>query len=304
MTEPGALAAGSEDRFVEDLHGVVVRQLEADKLVLPALPAVVIKAVALLRSSDPDLAAVARVLEPDPVVTARVLRLANSAALRGRQQVTTIAHAVTRIGGRQLSALLVELSTQRVFASVDPAINRACRQLWEHSLAVALLARSIAQLIEWAGTPAGAEAPETAYTAGLLHDVGKPVLAGLLLDAEKRLRGKQTSSWINPERWIRIVTESQRRVGLALARSWELPDPVVDAIAHAHAYVPGDPLTVGNVVVLANALTKREGLYMGPVAAAAVQDEIEHGRTLFLLSTDTVAQLCAGLAERVKARLA
>lgn len=303
MTSSEGHAEATADRLLDDLQHAVLRKLDEDALVLPALPAVVVKAMGMLRAGDADLRAVARVIEPDPVATARILRLANSAAFRSAQPISTLALAIARIGARETASVLIELSAHRVFASHDPAINRACRLLWEHSVATGLLARSIAGQVDWAGTSAGSDAPETAYVGGLLHDVGKPVLAGLLLEAEKRLRGKQTPGWLTLDRWMRVVSASHRRVGLALAKAWDLPYDVVAAIEGAATYDGEDGMTVGNVVVLANALAKRERLYAGTVDLNVVEAEIEHGRTLFLLSSDTIAKLCEGLADRVKLRL-
>lgn len=292
-----------DGNLLEQLQGAILVQVAEDRIVLPALPGVVVKALGLLRQPDFDLAAVARALEPDPGVAAGLLRLVNSAAFRGSQATSTILQAVTRLGAHELRTFLLEMSAQRVFASQDPAINKACRRLWEHAVGAALLARGIAEQMDWRGTEAGEDAPETAYLVGLLHDVGKPVMAGLLLDAEKRLRGKQTRSWLTPEIWIQLVAGSHRALGLAVARRWQLPAPVIAGMESAAAYDVNVPLTVANVVVLANALAKREGLCVGEIDADAIAEQVEIGRTVFLLSNETVTQICADLSERVKGRL-
>src|SRR5207245_1726313 len=122
-------------------------------------------------------------------------------------------------GLEKLRTLLVEFSTHKVFESKDPRIANACRDLWEHSLAVASLARDILALGGNGGEP------DVAYIAGLLHDVGKPVVASLLLEAERMvfggLAGKASAGWIESADWISVIQSTHRRVGVALAEKWD-----------------------------------------------------------------------------------
>src|SRR6185369_16686757 len=151
------------------------------------MPLVVSKCLALL--DDPDLALgdVARLIETDPVLAARVVRMANLAA-PASPTVRSLTDAVIRLGLEDLRVFLLETAVGRVFHSSDRQITEMCRGLWEHSLAVALLARDVCR-------HAKSKLPEEGYLAGLLHDIGKPVMAAMLLEAETRLRGKRTQSW-------------------------------------------------------------------------------------------------------------
>ncbi len=275
----------------------VLQRIEADDLLLPSLPSVVLKAMALLGRDGAALADVATVIEPDPVVAARLLRLANSAALASRQPATTILHAVTRMGVAPLRAFLIEISASAVFTSRDPAINAACAGLWEHSVAVGILARDLVTL-------SGATDPETVYLGGLLHDIGKPIVAAMLLEAEQRLLGRQTISWFGSGTWVRLVQHTHRRVGVALARRWQLPATVAAAVGQAgSSYESENFLCATNLVRLANAQVKAMGMYVGTVDDKLCESQVALGSVMIGIDQKQIEAACDGLGERVRRRM-
>src|SRR6185503_16437383 len=92
----------------------------------------------------------------------------------------SVLQAVTRFVVQKLRTFLIEASARKVFESRDARIAEASRGVWEHSLAVAIMARDVAAF-------ANCGAPEFGYLGGLLHDVGKPIVAAMLLEAEKSI---------------------------------------------------------------------------------------------------------------------
>src|SRR6185369_1230031 len=163
----GAMAA--------QLEKIVTRRVEQDQLVVPPLAAVALRCVSLLKNPDFPFREAAAIIEKDPIVTARLLRYVNSAATAAREPIRSVLNAVTRLGAQRLRNFLVEISAHRLFESHDPRITESCRGVWEHSLAVASLARDVAIV-------ANCGDPDSAYMSGLLHDIGKPIVAGLLLE--------------------------------------------------------------------------------------------------------------------------
>jgi putative nucleotidyltransferase with HDIG domain len=136
--------------------------------------------------------------------------------------------------------------------------------------------------------------PEAAYLAGLLHDVGKPVAASLLLEAERNLDAKP-EEWLSKDAWLDVIEECHREVGVALARSWELQDDVVLAIARSERYSVDGPGSTASVVCFANALVKSEGIYTGAFDADAVQALIRDGLELFKIERAQLDTLIAEL---------
>src|SRR5439155_16649168 len=152
----------------------------------------------------------------DPLLAARVLSVSNSAAFGGLAQVRNVVQAATRLGADNLRLVLFEVMASHVFISVDPNIRNACQALWQHSRSVATTSRQLALMVD-AGDPG------EAYLAGLLHDIGKPIIASILVKAENRLLGTRTDVWLDPATWMEIVQAGHRPVGVALAGKWMLP---------------------------------------------------------------------------------
>ena len=248
-------------------------RIETDDLVLPTMPVVVSKCLGLLDNPDLSLRDVAQVIETDPLIAARIVRPA------------------------ELQVFLIESAARQMFESTDRHITQLCRGLWAHSLAVAILTRDLIR-----GARSGRA--DEGYLAGLLHDVGKPVVATMLLDSEKRLRGTQTRNWIMPAAWLRIISGSHRRIGVALARKWALPETVHNSIRDGGNYEPGDPHALANAVRLANGITKVEGIYVGAMDEGETATNVATGRSLFGVDDDQLKYLTTYLKERVNERLA
>lgn len=287
----------TEAEVAAQVEQVVLRQLEDDDLVLPALPAVAGRALELLGTPDFALEDVAALIETDPILAARLARLANSAAFAGAQRIESILECVTRVGANEVRVLLFETAARQVLESRDPRIAELCRGLWEHSLAVAILARGVARV-------ARAPFADAAYLGGLLHDVGKPVVAAMLLEAEHRLVGSRTRSWIVPEAWHELVARAHRAVGLALASRWGLPDEVGRGIQQCAEYETEEPVSLPNAVRLANALAKQAGFYVGQADPDEIESLLFVGRQLFALDDAALESLRLSLPGEVAGRVA
>ena len=284
-----------EVAFAAQVEAAVLRDLEADRLELPALPVVAVRIFNLLGDADYQVEDVSALIETDPLMAAQIIRLTNSAAFSGRQPVTSIRACVSRLGRLELRMFLFEISARQVLDSRDPHIAELCRGLWEHSLAVALLSREIVRRAD----PAQAE---SAYLAGLLHDVGKPLLAALLVAAEQRLLGDRTVSWLPSKKWLRFIVAKHRSVGVALARQWGLPDVVGRSISEATDYDAAEPRSLANAVRLANALAKLAGLYVGTFDADEVQASAFVGQQLFDMSDTDSDALVRAAREQMNGR--
>lgn len=280
---------------VDKLIQLLMKRLEADRLTLPTMPGIAAECLQVLRDPVQTFASVADVVSRDPHLASRVLKLANSAAFQRRTAAATIEQAVSRIGTEGLTAALVEFSLHEVFVSRNNQIRSAFRGMWEHSLAVALLAKDIA-----VAHGRNEIDPNTAYLGGLLHDVGKPMVASFLLEAEKMMDPDTAKSeWLTESVWKKVIDRAHRSVGQALARRWELAEEVSEVIASVDRYTVEKPRSTINVVRLANALAKREGLYVGKPKEAEIHDAIGAGRTLLGLTDQDLARVCNNLYGRV-----
>lgn len=277
-------------RLVGELARIVLAKLATNKLVLPVMPKVAHDCLETLRDPRFQQRKFTSALEREPLLAASVLKNAMSAAHAGAS-VKTLDQAVSALGMDKLKSLIIEFMTRQLFQSANPQIQAATKHVWEHSLAVATLAREIAAVTTGANS-------DTCYLAGLLHDVGKPVLAAMMLEAEKLL-SKDKPGWVDAELWSATIEQGHRQVGLALAKEWKLPEDVTAGIRDCTEYDTANPGCAANVVRFANALAKRAGFATGPFALEDVDARIEVGRSMIGADDATVESLVAGLAERV-----
>jgi putative nucleotidyltransferase with HDIG domain len=285
------MAGTASDRLGEQLAQIVLNRLENDKLTLPAMPTVALKALELLRNPDFNLRNVGMLIENDPVLAAQILRICNSAAMATREPCRNIGQAVSRLGAQKLRVALTEASARRLYDSKNPKIADAARKVWVHSRAVGTVAQDVAVL-------AGVADPDAAYLAGLLHDVGKPVVATMLLEAENQAAQRNVKGWIDPDGWIAVIQNTHRPIGIAVAKKWQLPEEICLAIQQCSDYDPGNQLSVGNAVRFANALVKQQGLYVGPVDGQENDALIMVGRSLLSVDEEATERLTKNLKAR------
>lgn len=282
----------SVEKLSTELEGILVKRIQTDKLFLPTLPAVAVKVLELLRSPDAGMKEAAVILERDPVMAARALRMATSAAFAGGTKKVTLHEALARLGTKNLKALLVEASAQKLFVSRNAQINDQLKSLWEHSVAVGILARDVLALT-------GVGDSESAYLAGLLHDVGKPIVASVLLEVERQLTEVYQRNWIDSGEWLQVVGKVHRKVGTALAEKWQLPPAVGACIRDAAEYDKSDRASLSNAVCFANALAKKTGVYVGNVDPEDVDAIVMIGRSLIGVNDEVLKTLMKGLKDRV-----
>lgn len=196
---------------------------------LISFPSVAIRVNELLSNDDVSLNDVAATIETDPALTAGLLRLSNSAALGGKQEVTSVAKAITRIGLRQINELVMGIDTARSFNGLKNTLITV-HDFWRHSLFCAVIARKLANLSK-------IQRRDAAFTAGLLHDIGQLVMFNQL--GEQCAECLSQSIDDNDGLVVHII-ETERLgfnhcdVGRELASKWGLPDALIDCITHHH----------------------------------------------------------------------
>jgi HD-like signal output (HDOD) protein len=286
---PGA----SDDDLARSLRDRVLGDIQAGTLSLPSPPAVVSRCLVLLSNPAFAVSEVASLIESDPTVAARLIRLCNSPAFLRGGPPRAIGDCVTRLGARELRIFLFETAARELFQSRDARIRDLCACIWEHSVAVGVLAR----MLMGRGTADG----EAAYLAGLLHDIGKPVLANALLDLERRLEGR-VDAWLAPRTWLALVRAGHRPVGRLLADRWGLPPASIAVLRGEANLAPARGRTLENAVLLANALAKREGYAPEKPDHAQLEQIIATGQAIFAMDGAAVDHLLDALREQVGAR--
>jgi putative nucleotidyltransferase with HDIG domain len=269
------------------LSAMLLDKINAGKLVLPAMPQTASRVLECLEANAHQERA-ASLLEGDPVLALEVLRLANSASFAPRSRIESISHALTLLGAARLRSLLVTASARQVFVSRNRTIRDMTAAVWAHSVAVAVGARQVA-------VRAGFPDKEAPYMAGLMHDIGKPIVAIHLLDLERSVSRSVQDQWIDPGEWMSIIQDVHRPVGIAVAKQWNLSPEVCKAIEDCVEFDPVERNCASNAVRFANALAKREGVYPGNVDIEQVDTVLLIGRSMLGLDDDAVNALAQTL---------
>ena len=217
------------------------------------LPASVARLTELTAGDRWTFQGVEDVVRLDQALTLRLLKAANSAASASASPVVTIRDAVVRLGIRSLLSLAPAVGVQKRLRQALPEYGLSEGELWRHSVAAALAAESLQ-------SHCTATVPAEAFTAALLHDVGKLVMArflapdvlGVLADA----REKGGLSSLRAESELLLVHHGE--LGGLIAQHWQLPDRLVTGIIHHHTPdLAGD--LVADAVHVANIAAKLAG---------------------------------------------
>ncbi len=232
---PEMVLYAPDDAPHADATPVSIAALVACNPSLGAMPDAMARLTEVIQNPVASPTEVADILQTDPGLAAKVLKLVNSPLYGFHQSIDTISRAVTVIGVKQLSALALGVTVLSIFKGVPAGVIDA-RAFWRHSLATGCAARSLASQL-------GVPNTERFFVAGLLHDVG---LMLLYMNVPERARQMLTAArhsgkgLVETER--RLLGTDHGRVGGALLDSWKLPASLVEA-AHFHH----DPLMAENV---------------------------------------------------------
>ena len=199
----------------------------------------------------------AGLIELDQAVAANVLRVARSAAFAGRVPAGSVRDALVRMGTASLLDLVLGDYVKKLRVAA-PLYRLSEDDLWLHGAAAQLAVRAIQQ-----ERPA-AQIPHSAITAALLHDIGKLVMVRhLKADVAVVLeRCKETEeTFVDAER--ALFGTDHAAVGAAVARKWNFPEDITDAIEQHHdAELPQSTITL-DAVVTANFVAKTIGVGLG-----------------------------------------
>ena len=234
----------------------VIRQIRE----LPSLPAVVLELLSSMEQQDIDVHVLAHKIELDQAMAAKTLRIANSSFYGMRSEVTSIAQAVSVLGFHSIRTVVTACALTGSFAPVA-GFGFDFRGFWRHSLATAVVARLLA--------PHMRVNPETAFTAGLLLDLGTLVLATRFPDQHALVRSyRQRHDCQMIEAELAVLAIDHAQVGSALAAYWKFPAAIQQAVADQHAIAHLDAVGLPLLVHMANAVA--HALDLAGIEAALV----------------------------------
>ena len=206
----------TQELETETFRTHIVERLQQKELDLPLLP--VVANQVLLLSGDPnaDSSKLSALIQQDQALAGQILRIANSPAYLPRSPIVSLQQAIAWLGMNMLAGLAFSVSVQSGVFKIK-GYEKEVRALWHQALATGLYGKEIARRKR--------HNVENAFLCGILHTIGKPLLIHLILQTPGN--SSTQPSWVMMEP---LIQELHIVAGTKLAETWQLPQPVQEAI--------------------------------------------------------------------------
>jgi len=196
---------------------------------LPTLPTVVAKMIELVDNPKTSTRTLAKLISHDQSLTARILKLANSAYYGFSREISTVDTAIVVMGYSAVKEMGLSLSVYDTFKNVGSIHSFDVNRYWEHSVAVGVAARFLARKFRVGD-------PGEIFVAGLLHDIGKMILLQYMQEDFNLVVDTMIAEnipYVTAEEKILGITHGE--IGYILAKRWHLPD-CITACIYAHHF--------------------------------------------------------------------
>ncbi len=234
---------------------------------LAPMSATVSQLAGLMNDAHYGVNEISRLIELDGALTANVLRWANSAFYRSQFEIETVKSAVMRLGLNNIIKLAIGNSLGKTMKRKVPGYNLMENELWRHNVAAGLTIESLQRHTR-------IEVPSMAFTAAMLHDIGKLILSRHLEPAMvQTIRQEiETKHCSYAEAEQRLLNMDHAEVGAALSGYWKFPEEIITVIEqhHREAAAPNQLL---DLVLFANYMAKHIGEGLGDPQQANHLDE-------------------------------
>lgn len=227
---------------------------------LPSLPDVVSKIINMVNDPDVSFKHVADEIAKDQAITANILKLCNSAYFSKGKEISSIDRAIVILGLKEVKDIVVIATTKSVLNKVIVGYDLARGELWKHGVAVAMLAKKIA-------TECNQKAiADIAFTGGIIHDVGKTVLALFVQSTFKEILNTVTEKSITFQEAEKVVMGfDHQQIGEQVAIKWKFPKVLQSIVRYHHEPMnaPDDHKMIVSIVHIANTLCLMAGIGIG-----------------------------------------
>jgi putative nucleotidyltransferase with HDIG domain len=219
---------------------------------LRPIPQVALKILRIINEELYEIQNVTEEIRKDQVISARTLKLCNSVMFASRNKIESLDHALVMLGQHLMLKFVISASLNGFFTQTGQGYSLCKGGLYHHAVGTAVIAEKLASLT-------GKAAPSLAYTAGLLHDIGKVVLdqfinSGVSLFYRELNEAGKNFSEIEKQ----VLGTDHAEVGVNLALNWSFPESLVETIRYHHAPEnAGKHKALVHIVYLADLLMSR-----------------------------------------------
>lgn len=223
---------------------------------LPSLPAIVTRLIEVVNSPDSSADDAAKLIEKDPALTSKIIRLANSAFYGIPRSISSVSTAVVILGFSTIRSIVLSAALMKVFpGTTKRSFDRD--RFWKHSIVTALASRLLARHF----INIRMMDPESAFCAGILHDLGKLIFDEYLTEDYLKACEYARNNGIpllSAEKEILGITHAE--IGMILAEKWELPPDLGLPLVYHHSPSSTDKLVdLVTTVHIADVLAHESG---------------------------------------------
>ena len=231
---------------------------------LPPFSPVLNKVLASISQEDVSFAAISDFIESDTVLAGNILKIVNSAMHGRRGTVNSVRHAVSMLGMNKLRNAVLSMSIERMWSSVRTPPGWSMARFNLHSVSVGILCDVLAQRVR-------VEYPEGAFVAGLLHDVGRLLIAAAVpndYQEVEKLYNLGGRSWCECETEILGFTHAE--ISAQALAMWNLPEPIRTAVGEHHSVIwrpgsaSGAAIPLATLVFAADEYVRHAGTAIEP----------------------------------------
>ena len=196
---------------------------------LPTLPEIALEVNDMLSKEPVDVGKLSATIENDPAMVTRMLRLVNSSFFGLESKISTVSRAIVILGFEIVRSAVVTVSIIKALQPKKKIEVFDITRFWRHAIAVAVISKNLASM-------SGITSPEDAFTGGILHDIGKVVMAHFFTDSfEEILEQVQNNESSFYEKEKQFLPMDHTQIGDYLARKWKLPLQLRHAILYHHS---------------------------------------------------------------------
>lgn len=232
---------------------IVRKSLEQSLRELPPLPTAVTKVLQEMQQPEPSSANVEKIIAGDQALASKVLRVVNSAYYGVSRQVTNVGQAIIILGLQQVRNIVLSVGSMAAFNAKTPRQLETMQRFWQHSFGCGAVCNLLAPHVGW-----DRKKTETAFTAGILHDIGRLFLFCNFGNTYDKLIDVANDHGITfEEAEVKMLGMGHGAIGGVIAEEWGLPVALVECIRNHEGPFETLPDELTSVVHFGDWLNKK-----------------------------------------------